>query len=211
MSKDGDHASKALSRFGAASIGSFVAEILTLPIDITKVRLQLQHTENVSGPPKYRNFGHAGLVVAREEGAAALWKGIQPALLRQISYTGLSLVLYEPIRDTIAGTSGQDDMSQIPFWKRLLAGGTAGGTSIALVNPTDVVKTQMQGSSEALRISPIVQRIYATEGLVGFWAGVGPNVGRCFIGNACELGCYDQAKTVSERGLSYAPRSLYVL
>ena len=24
---------------------------------------------------------------------------------------------------------------------------------------------------------------------------MGPNVARCFIGNACEIGCYDAAKT----------------
>ena len=131
-----DSVTGALGRFGAASVGATVAELSTLPVDIAKVRLQLQHTENLKGAPKYRNFAHAMVVVAREEGPIALWKGIEPALLRQISYTGLSLVLYEPIRDFIAGAQGQEDMSQVPFWKRLLAGGTAGGTSIALVNPT---------------------------------------------------------------------------
>ena len=42
---------------------------------------------------------------------------------------------------------------------------------------------------------PAMARIYAGGGVLAFWAGVQPNVARCFIGNACEIGCYDEAKT----------------
>jgi hypothetical protein len=65
------------------------------------------------------------------------------------------------------------------------------------VNPTDVLKTQMQATKG--EVSPsmvaIVRNIYSGGGVLGFWAGVQPNVARCFIGNACEIGCYDEAKT----------------
>ena len=181
---------QALLRFAAASVGASVAELSTLPIDIGKVRLQLQ-TPLADGTMRYRNMVQAGYRVGMDEGVAALWKGSVPALTRQISYTGLSLVFYEPIRNLIAGGTPLDELN---FGWRLLAGGTAGGVSIAMVNPTDVVKTQMQNSIEKLEMAPIIKRIYAKDGILGFWSGVQPNVARCFIGNACELGCYDQAK-----------------
>ena len=180
-----------MQRFAAASAGAAVAEMSTLPVDIGKVRLQLQKPL-ADGTMKYRNMFQAGYRVGVDEGAAALWKGATPALTRQISYTGLSLVLYEPIRDVIAGSTPLEDLS---FGWRLLAGGTAGGASIAMVNPTDVVKTQMQNATEKLRMPDIIKRIYTKDGIMGFWSGVQPNIARCFIGNACELGFYDQAKT----------------
>lgn len=41
------------------------------------------------------------LTVAREEGAAGLWKGLAPGLQRQVVYGGLRIGLYEPIRNAM--------------------------------------------------------------------------------------------------------------
>ena len=125
------------------------------------------------------------------EGVAALWKGVAPALCRQCSYTGLSLVLYEPVRNYIAGDVEAKDL---PFWKRVLAGGTAGGLSIFTVNPTDVVKARLQNSVEPLPVMGTLKQVWHHSGVRGLWAGWQPNVARCFVGNAAELGCYDQFK-----------------
>jgi len=131
------------ARFIASSIASFVAEIITLPADVAKVRLQLQ--KKSAGDVQYRGFVDCLKKTYRNEGPKALFKGLNPALVRQISYSSLSMVLYEPIRDVLCGE--EKDMKKIPFWKRLLAGGTAGGISIAIFNPTEVVKTQMQSAN----------------------------------------------------------------
>ena len=42
----------------------------------------------------------------------------------------MSFVLYEPIRNAIAGDVPN---SEIPFWKRVMSGGAAGGLSIVAV------------------------------------------------------------------------------
>merc|ERR1712032_1187515 len=78
--------------------------------------------------------------------------------------------------------------------KRVLAGGIAGGSSIIIVNPTDVVKTQMQTATGQPQIMKIARNVWKGEGIAGFWKGVNPNVARCFIGNACEIGFYDTTK-----------------
>ena len=84
-------------------------------------------------------------------GAAALWRGFQPALLRQVSYTGMSFVLYEPVRNAIAGDVPKEE---IPFVKRVLAGGTAGGLSIIMMNPTDVVSAAPPRVRTTARLPP---------------------------------------------------------
>ena len=117
-----------------------------------------------------------------------------PPLARQVSYTGMSFVLYEPVRNAIAGDVPRNE---IPFYKRVLAGGTAGGISIIMVNPTDVIKTQMQAhkGDTAPRMRDIFSGVMRNAGVGGLWRGWQPNVARCFIGNACEIGCYDEVKT----------------
>lgn len=184
-------------RFFASGVAATISELTTLPIDITKVRLQTQKPL-LDGTMKYTGQLACGKLISREEGFRALWNGGAPAVMRQFSYTGLSLVFYEPIRDFIA--QGQS-MDELPFWKRVLAGGVAGGSSIYLVNPTDVVKTRMQNSTVKLDIIPTVREVWARNGIRGFWAGASPNVARCFVGNACELGCYDQFKHMAIENL----------
>mmetsp|Transcript_54363 Transcript_54363/g.118530 ORF Transcript_54363/g.118530 Transcript_54363/m.118530 type:complete len:173 (-) Transcript_54363:149-667(-) len=64
------------------------------------------------------------------------------------------------------------------------------------MNPTDVVKTQMQTArGESLAMGNVARNVWAHGGIAGFWRGWQPNVARCFIGNAAEIGCYDEAKT----------------
>ena len=106
----------------------------------------------------------------------------------------MSFVLYEPVRNAIAGDVPRNE---IPFYKRVLAGGTAGGISIIMVNPTDVIKTQMQAhkGDTAPRMRDIFSGVMRNAGVGGLWRGWQPNVARCFIGNACEIGCYDEVKT----------------
>jgi hypothetical protein len=133
-------------RFAAAGVGAGVAEMLTLPVDAAKVRLQMQ--VETGSARRYTGLAQGMYRIAADEGAATLWRGFQPALIRQVSYTGMSFVLYEPVRNMIAGDVPKEE---IPFYKRVLAGGTAGGLSIVAMNPTDVVKTQMQVGMYAAR------------------------------------------------------------
>ena len=51
------------------------------PLDVVKTRLQKQtvHTGKV---PKYTGLLQACVLIAKEEGVLALWKGITPRLLR---------------------------------------------------------------------------------------------------------------------------------
>jgi len=196
--------SDAISRFGASAIGAAIAETVTLPTDVVKVRLQVQQAAGGSSAstatPQFSGVGDCLLKTARQEGPLALWKGLTPALVRQVSYTSLSLVIYEPIREAygrvLSTSSDEAKPSKPTYLQRLLAGGTAGGVAISAFNPTEVVKTQVQSHrGEPLSMSTVISRVWAKDGVCGFWAGVRPNVARTFLVNAAELGTYDEAKS----------------
>ena len=40
----------------------------------------------------------------------------------------------------------------------------------------------------------LARNVWQQDGILGFWRGVGPNIARCVLGMACELGCYDSFK-----------------
>jgi hypothetical protein len=99
-------------------------------------------------------------------------------------------VLYNPLRDSLT-----KDPNNVSFGARLLAGGTAGGAAIFVFNWAEVIKVKIQASKERLKVVPVAKDIFKSAGILGFWAGVRPNIARTFIVNAAELGSYDQIKT----------------
>ena len=62
------------------------------PMEVVKIRLQAQQ-HSLADPlevPRYRNAGHAVYSIVREEGAAALYRGVSLTALRQATNQGAS-------------------------------------------------------------------------------------------------------------------------
>ena len=182
-----------------------VAAVFTNPIDVLKVRLQIQgehSTSNlkISGTPALNahNLGFFRMAesIIRKEGVLSLWKGIIPSLLREISYSSIRLGAYEPIRNFLS-SPGETEVS---FTKKLLAGATSGAIGSGLANPIDLVKVQQQaiiGSSDTINnrnTFSMLQNIYLSQGLKGLFRGVGPTIQRAALLTATQLGTYDHIK-----------------
>lgn len=56
--------------------------IATGPFDVMKTRLMAQAKAPPGTEAKYKGFLHAGVVIFREEGIFAMWKGLLPRLMR---------------------------------------------------------------------------------------------------------------------------------
>lgn len=194
------------ARFIGSALGAVVAETITLPTDVAKVRLQVQNTSVATGGGAV-GAPYKGLVdclrrTAAEEGPSACFKGLMPALIRQVCYTSMCLVIYEPIRNFYANRLGGGESSETSgakpnFGMRLAAGGTAGAVAISIFNPAEVLKTQLQTNQSAeggVTMSSVSRKIYAKDGILGFWAGLQPNIMRTFLVCAAEYGTYDEAK-----------------
>ncbi|CAI0424396.1 unnamed protein product [Linum tenue] len=188
--------------FASSAFAACFAEICTIPLDTAKVRLQLQKSAisgDVLTAPKYNGMLGTVATIAKEEGAASLWRGIIPGLHRQCLFGGLRIGLYEPVRDFYVGPNFVGD---VPLSKKILAALTTGAVGIAIANPTDLVKVRLQSEG---KLPPGVPRRYSgalsaystiarQEGFAALWTGVGPNIARNAIINAAELASYDQVK-----------------
>ncbi|KAG2564492.1 hypothetical protein PVAP13_7NG110800 [Panicum virgatum] len=189
--------------FFSSAFAACLAEVCTIPLDTAKVRLQLQR-KTPSLPAPLASAAISGgmlatiLCIAREEGVAALWKGIIPGLHRQFLYGGLRIGLYEPVKAFFVGGTAVTDVSLL---SKILAALTTGVIAIVVANPTDLVKVRLQADGKANTVKRNYSgalNAYATiirqEGIGALWTGLGPNVARNAIINAAELASYDQFK-----------------
>ena len=94
------------------------------------------------------SVGFLGVLMAimQQDGIGALFKGLKPALLRQASYQGIKMFLYEPIRDAVLAATSKEGEENAPpkLWQMIVAGGLAGAIGTYITSPTDLVKIRMQ-------------------------------------------------------------------
>lgn len=82
--------------------------------------------------------------IAKEEGAAALWKGWQPGLHRQCLFGGLRIGLYDPVKAQVGKIMDGEGVKESSFATKVVSGLLTGGFAIAIANPTDLVKVRLQ-------------------------------------------------------------------
>jgi hypothetical protein len=177
-------------------IASCTAEVITLPIDVIKTRMQIRSGYVKSA--QYTNSFSAVVTVVKNEGITALWKGLSPALLRQSIYGSMRYGFYTPFKKLLGVP---DNPRQVPLWKKVLAGSAAGAISSVVANPTDLVKIRMQADGMAGTSARsyggllwAFGTIIKEEGVLGLWKGVGATCGRATALSAVELASYDDIK-----------------
>jgi len=176
------------------SFCSMVADIITLPVDVTKTRMQLSGSD---GKKAYKNSLDCVSKTIKAEGVGALWKGLEPALWRQATYGGMRYGLYSPCKDLVAPGLEKHEMG---LHHKILAGGMSGAIGSAICNPCDLVKVRMMaagssaGSHSYNWFIPAFIDIVKNEGFFGLYKGVGPTVARATALAAAELASYDQIR-----------------
>ncbi|XP_071598219.1 mitochondrial uncoupling protein 4 isoform X2 [Heliangelus exortis] len=195
------------SKFALSACAAAVAELVTFPLDLTKTRLQVQGEAAVhrQGAAWGRRVPYRGMLgtmagILQEEGLQKLWQGATPAVYRQIVYSGVRMVAYEHLRDSMLGKSEDETF---PFWKAVVGGMAAGAIGQFFASPTDLVKVQMQMEGKRklegkpLRFQGVhhaFMKILSEGGIRGLWAGWVPNVQRAALVNMGDLTTYDSVK-----------------
>ncbi|XP_052665843.1 mitochondrial uncoupling protein 4 isoform X2 [Harpia harpyja] len=185
------------SKFALSACAAAVAELVTFPLDLTKTRLQVQgeaavHRNGAAAAGQavaYRGMLRTAAGIVQEEGVRKLWQGATPAVYRHIVYSGVRMVVYEHLRDSVLGRSEDESF---PFWKAVVGGMSAGAIGQFFASPTDLVKVQMQMEGKRklegkpLRFRGVhhaFMKILSEGGIRGLWAGWVPNVQRAALVN----------------------------
>ncbi|KAA8497099.1 Mitochondrial substrate carrier family protein ucpB [Porphyridium purpureum] len=208
-----------------------ISTIFTNPIDVVKVRLQMQrnqcgHVAVKQQPVSNAKMGmwRTAVSMVREEGMLSLWAGMGPALYRTATYSATRIGLYNPIRDALMVQWSSTDSKESPesaaqagahgFAIKCASGILSGAIGALCGNPFELVKVRMQAGMQ----SGFVYRstfhalasIRAEDGVRGFYKGVGPAIVRASLLTASQLASYDEAKTIASRMLGLDRSSLQV-
>ncbi|KAK1318450.1 Mitochondrial uncoupling protein 1 [Acorus calamus] len=179
--------SYAMYHFSTSGASVAVATAVTHPLDVIKVRLQMQL---VGQRGQLTGMGKLFAKITRTEGARALYLGVAPALTRSILYGGLRLGLYEPCKYVCEVTVGSTN-----FLVKVASGAFSGAIATALTNPLEVMKVRLQMDSNPSRGTfTEMHKIISEEGIRALWKGVGPAMARAGALTASQLATYDESK-----------------
>ncbi|GJP43152.1 hypothetical protein CLOM_g2644 [Closterium sp. NIES-68] len=199
-----------LGTFATSGTAVAISTATTHPVDVVKVQQQMSAVGQ-RGPSTTMVATTRKLL--QEGGVRALYRGVEPAVVRALSYGCLRLGLYEPCRNMIA----PKEKSQVHVGHKALAGIMSGSFATAVSNPLDVAKVRLQMISEtaasgaagssaasgavrnaAARSSRSttgqILEIARTEGVGALWKGVGPSMGRAAALTAAQCAVYDECK-----------------
>lgn len=186
-----------LEQVALAGVSNASAALITNPVDVAKVRLQMdgQGAVTTARTRRYRGMFHAQGRIIQEEGVAGLYRGLSASLVREMSYSGIRLGLYEPTKQALGAT---DPMST-PLYLKVAAGAITGATGSVFANPFDLVKVRMQALPEN---RPPYSSMFAAmseirlegNGVRGLWRGAGPTVQRATLLTASQVPSYDHSK-----------------
>jgi solute carrier family 25 oxoglutarate transporter 11 len=179
--------------FTVGGISAVVSNILVFPADIVRTRLQIK--------------GESGLKcsafdmikeVKNNEGFRGFYRGLDPALLRQISAGSISFGVFKTLAENIR----QTHQRELTVFERTYICFTSGFLGAVLGTPWDVIITRIQADI-ALPVNQrrcykgsydAFYRITTEEGLFTLWKGSGISIFVCMLSTLGTLGTYDVIK-----------------
>ncbi|CAL9102466.1 mitochondrial uncoupling protein 5-like [Musa acuminata AAA Group] len=155
--------------FVEGGIASIAAGSTTHPLDLVKVRMQLQgealspavsalrpavvlqgeagvaavphHHPALPPPPRRPGPFAVGAQILRAEGPVGLFSGVSATVLRQALYSTTRMGLYDLMKKR---WSAPGDGGSLPLHRKVAAGLIAGGIGAVVGNPADVAMVRMQ-------------------------------------------------------------------
>ncbi|XP_011300480.1 solute carrier family 25 member 35-like [Fopius arisanus] len=182
--------------FTIAALAAVGAGFFTNPIDVVKIRLQLQGELEARGTYQkfYKNTFHAGYVISKNEGILALQSGLGSALAFQVVLNGIRLGSYKAAR-TYGFTL--NDKGETDILRTAVLSGLSGCVGAVLGSPFYLVKTRMQAqSAEVIAVgfqhghtseTAAFRSLWREGGLAGLYQRCFANCPRIFVGSATQL------------------------
>jgi len=163
----------------AGGVAGLFSRFCTAPLDVVKIRLQLQ-THSLSDPLSHRGVNgpiYKGILptlktIIGQEGITGLWKGNIPAELLYVCYGGVQFTSYRSLSQLQATLPYRLPSSVESF----ISGAGAGAVATTATYPLDLLRTRFaaQGTERVYAsLLGSIRDIARDEGLRGFFRGVG--------------------------------------
>ncbi|XP_041986973.1 mitochondrial thiamine pyrophosphate carrier-like [Aricia agestis] len=162
----------------AGGVSGSVTRALAQPLDILKIRFQLQ-VEPIQSGSKYSSIFQAFTSIIKEEGTTTLWSGHIPAQLLSISYGLVQFSVYEKLTQTCQQVD-REFYNTHKHWINFSNGGIAASIATIVSFPFDTVRTRLiaeQKTKKAYKgFLNAVAVMMKNEGALAFFKGIIPTI-----------------------------------
>ncbi|KAI4706266.1 mitochondrial thiamine pyrophosphate transporter [Alternaria sp. Ai002NY15] len=189
----------------AGAVAGLVSRFVIAPLDVIKIRLQLQihslsdpfSVRNVQGPVYKGTLGTLKQIL-REEGVTGLWKGNIPAELMYLTYGSAQFSAYTYISHWLETIPPPYTLPSSVA--NFLSGASAGAAATTATYPLDLLRTRFaaQGKDRVYTsIIASVKHIAHHEGPRGFFRGLGAGVSQIVPYMGLFFASYESLKPIT--------------
>ncbi|KAM4748736.1 solute carrier family 25 member 48 [Rhinophrynus dorsalis] len=174
------------------------------PVDLVKIRLQMQTQPTISGGRSlnqssslsryqtvYKGPVHCLNTIIKQEGVAGVYRGAGAMILRDVPGYCLYFIPYTVISESLT-SDHHTAPNAFCVW---LAGGIAGAISWGTATPMDVVKSRLQAdgvyTNKYKGVTDCISQSYQNEGVKVFFRGITVNAVRGFPMSAAMFLTYE--------------------
>ncbi|KAH9328492.1 hypothetical protein KI387_000600 [Taxus chinensis] len=190
----------------AGAIAGGVSRTVTSPLDVIKIRFQVQLEPTAArllsdrgayGISKYTGILQATRDILREEGVLGLWRGNVPALLMVMPYTAIQFTVLHKLKSFAAGSTKAEDHLRLSPYLSYVSGGLAGCAATVGSYPFDLLRTILASQGEPKvypNLRSAFKEIVRTRGIRGLYAGLSPTLVEIVPYAGLQFGTYDTFK-----------------
>ncbi|XP_078081387.1 mitochondrial thiamine pyrophosphate carrier [Mustelus asterias] len=184
----------------AGSMSGFLTRVLINPLDVIKIRFQLQIERlSLSEPAaKYHGIAQATKTIFQEEGLQAFWKGHIPAQLLSISYGAVQFMSFEFLTKFVHNAMLYDSRNPTTHF---VCGGLAACSATVTVQPVDTLRTRFVAQGEPKVYKSLwhaVVTMYRKEGPLSFYRGLTPSILAVFPYAGFQFAFYNVFHSIAE-------------
>ncbi|GMY27713.1 mitochondrial thiamine diphosphate carrier 2-like [Fagus crenata] len=190
----------------AGAIAGGISRTVTSPLDVIKIRFQVQLEptsswallrSNLSGTSKYTGMFQATRDIFREEGYLGFWRGNVPALLMVMPYTAIQFTVLHKLKTFASGSSKSEDHIQLSPYLSYVSGALAGCAATVGSYPFDLLRTILASQGEP-KVYPTMRSAFVdiirARGFRGLYAGLSPTLVEIIPYAGLQFGTYDTFK-----------------
>lgn len=192
------------SSFLSGGLAGATATTLLYPIAYLRTRLAMDVGSTLEKTRQYpRGMRDVFVGTYKSDGVRGLYQGYGIALVGGIAYRALHLGGYDALKTEILRYNSNHNNTEIVLWmERIAAAQCVSLAAAAIMYPVDSVRRRLMmqaGIPESERLYRnslnCIRVVLQTEGMRGFYLGLGPNLVRS-LGGALLLVAYDGFKAV---------------
>eukprot|EP01029_Cantina_marsupialis_P009838 TRINITY_DN226_c0_g1_i2.p2 TRINITY_DN226_c0_g1~~TRINITY_DN226_c0_g1_i2.p2 ORF type:complete len:290 (-),score=89.70 TRINITY_DN226_c0_g1_i2:1402-2271(-) len=189
-----------MPRIVAAGVFAGLAQTTVVcPFELVMVRLQTQFIQ-FEGKQVYKGPVDCAKQLINAGGLRGIYQGMGSTMIREVPNYACFLGGYEFAKRTLTQLNNGKETGLV----QLFAGGIAGIVAQLAQLPFDVIKSRIQTSLAPQSFLQTTKALVKSDGVMGFYKGLGPVLLRAFPANAATFFAFEFAKKHLEA--SFAPK-----